>query len=229
MGGLAFWSLSMRMIAGDILQGMRNFVRHRGWPKAWKSATLALISLSAPLALQGANQAEIVAEHVGQKIGPQQIVVTLERTACLGSCPVYRITITGTGEVEYEGKDLVKVRGIRKGTVHRDAVLKIVNELLRVRIFDAASEYVVRDAITGHDDKLTLSSIVSTDGASALLQLRIGKHEKRVRLYANYPQELGAIPDLIDQTVRIEQWIGSFCERPRSPFGPRLQPGECGR
>jgi len=195
----------------------------------WKSAALALTSLLVALASYGATQAEIVAEYVRQEIDPKQLVVTLERTACLGSCPVYRIAIKGDGAVEYEGKHFVKVMGIRKGNLHTHEVLKLVNELLRVRFFDAASEYVVRDAINSYDGKLTLNSIVSTDGPSALLQMRIGKHEKRVRLYDNYPQELGAIPQLIDQTVLIEQWIGSYCERPRSSMGPHLQPGECDR
>jgi hypothetical protein len=170
-----------------------------------------------------------VAEYVRQEIDPKQVVVALERTACLGSCPVYRITITGNGEVEYEGKDLVKVVGIRKGNLRQEEVLKLVNELLRVRFFDAAGEYVVRDAIHSHDGKLTLGSIVTTDGPSAIVRMRIGKHEKRVRLYDNYPPELGAIPDLIDRAVNIEQWIGSYCERPRSPIGPQLSSGECRR
>lgn len=194
----------------------------------WKLAALAVSTLLVPLASHGATQAEIVADYVGE-IDPKQLVVTLERTACLGSCPAYRIKIRGNGEVEYEGKRFVKVMGIRKANLHPQEVLKLVNELLRVRFFDAASEYADLDTISSDGGRLTLVSIVTTDGPSALLELRIGKHEKRVRLYDNYPQELGAIPQLIDQTVLIEQWIGSDCERPRSSIGPRIQPGECGR
>lgn len=194
----------------------------------WKSAALAVTSLLAPLSLFGATQAEILAEHVGE-IDPKQLVVTLERTTCLGSCPAYRITIKGNGEVEYEGKRLVKIVGIRKGHLPGEDALKLVNELLRVRFFDAASEYADRDVIDNNGGKLTVVSIVTTDGPSALLEMKIGKHEKRVRLYDNYPKELGAIPQLIDQTVAIEQWIGSDCERPRSSIGPHVQPGGCNR
>ena len=72
-------------------------------------------------------------------------------------------------------------------------------------------------------------SILVTDRPSTYLELRIGDHAKRVRLYNNFPKELGAIPTLIDQAVRVEQWIGTDCERPRSSIGPARQAGECER
>jgi hypothetical protein len=123
----------------------------------------------------------------------------------------------------------VKVTGVRKGNLQQEEVLKIVTELLRVRFFDAAAEYEVRDAIHSYDGKLTLASTIVTDGPTTFLEMRIGEHSKRVRLYSNFPQELGAIPQLIDQIVQVEQWIGSYCERPRSSIGPHFAPGECGR
>lgn len=194
-----------------------------------KSALFLVASLFFSLAAQGATQQEIVAEYSRKEIDPRQIVITLERTACFGSCPSYRVTITGSGEVEYEGRSLVKIVGIRKGTLEKQEVLKLVDELLRAHFFDAASEYATRDMILSQDGRLTLGSTVLTDAPNTFLQVRIGKYGKRVRLYDNYPQELGAIPDRIDQAVDIEQWIGTYCERPRSSMGPPFQPGECGQ
>ena len=192
-------------------------------------SVLTLLAVTSSMASYGATQQEIVRENLGKEIDPRQIVVTLERTQCLGSCPAYRVTFNGAGEVEYEGKALVKITGVRKATLPQEDVLKIVNELLRVRIFDAASEYDVRDSISSYKGRLTLASIVVTDAPSTYLELRIGDHARRVRLYYNVPKELGAIPDLIDQLVRIEQWIGTDCERPRSPIGPVRPAGECER
>jgi hypothetical protein len=122
---------------------------------------------------------------------------------------------------------LVKIVGTRRATLPQEEVLKIVNELLRVRIFDAASEYQVQDSINSYNGRLTLASVLVSDAASTYLELRIGDHAKRVHLYYNVPKELGAIPDLIDRAVDVEQWIGTDCERPRSPIGPARPAAEC--
>lgn len=193
------------------------------------SSLSALLAVSVSMAAQAPTQQEIVKENLGKELDPGKITVTLERTQCFGSCPAYRVRLTGRGEVEYEGKALVKTAGIRNATLPREEVLKIVNELLRVRVFDAAPEYIVQDSINSYEGKLTLGSIYMTDGPSTWLELSLGGHTKRVHLYNNVPKELAAIPDLIDQAVNIEQWIGSDCERPRSPMGPALPAGACER
>jgi len=46
-----------------------------------------------------------------------ELIITLERTRCLGTCPVYKLTISGDGTVVYEGKDFVKVKGMKKSRV----------------------------------------------------------------------------------------------------------------
>jgi hypothetical protein len=190
-------------------------------------SVLTMLAASFAMPSHGETQREIVRQNIGEEIDPQQIEVVLERTACLGLCPAYRVRLTGDGEVEYEGEALVKITGVRKATLPREEILKIVNELLRVRIFDAASDYYTQDEISSDNGKLTLASIFVSDRPSTYLQLRIGDHVKRVRLYYNVPSELGAIPDLIDQVVGVEQWVGTGCERFRSPTGSVRPPREC--
>jgi hypothetical protein len=173
-------------------------------------------------AAHGESQKEIVAEFIGKDISPAQLVVTMERTMCLGSCPSYRVTITGTGDVEYEGFNCVWTRGVKRGTVPPETALGLVNSLLHVRFFDAPSEYAVLDEIGSYDGRLTLGSIASSDHQSTYLQLKLGQHEKRVLLYDHYPTELGAILAMIDKAVDIERWIGTSCERRREscPLAP---------
>jgi len=191
-------------------------------------SVLALLATSFSMPSHAETQQEIVAKNIGKELDPRQIVVTLERRQCMGSCPAYRIKIDGAGEVEYEGQALVKITGTRKTTIRQEEALHIVDELLRVRFFDAPAAYDDRrDSITSHNGRLTLGSGVITDQPSVFLGLQIGSDAKRVRLSYTAPKEVAAIADLIDQTVRIEQWIGIDCERPRSPmFGPRPA-GEC--
>lgn len=176
------------------------------------SALVAAFSLVYQQALAAPTQREIVAEHIGKRLNPSEIAISLERTPCFGSCPAYRVTIKGSGEVEYEGIRAVKVRGIRKVQLEEQAVLMIANELLRVHFFDAANEYVTRDEVFSDRGTLTIGSALTSDGSSTFVGMRIGKYDKRVQLYDNYPQELGAITNMIDEAVGIERFIGSDCE-----------------
>jgi hypothetical protein len=57
--------------------------------------------------------------------------ITLERTACLGSCPDYKITIRGNGAVRYEGHAYVSVEGIRNTSIPVSVV-----ETLRQKLRD---------------------------------------------------------------------------------------------
>ncbi len=41
----------------------------------------------------------------------KSLIITLERGACYGMCPVYSLTIYGNGKVVYKGDMFVKVAG----------------------------------------------------------------------------------------------------------------------
>ena len=56
-----------------------------------------------------------VITEITEESSKDQVVtkITLERTACFGSCPVYKVTIFNDGTVRYKSRHL----GSRKGTV----------------------------------------------------------------------------------------------------------------
>src|SRR3954469_345953 len=39
------------------------------------------------------------------------LTVSLERTACYGRCPIYKVTVLRDGTVEWQGEQFVKTRG----------------------------------------------------------------------------------------------------------------------
>jgi len=55
--------------------------------------------------------------------------ITIERIGCLGSCPDYKITISGHGTVRYEGHAYVTVEGIRETRIPPSAVQKLIHRL----------------------------------------------------------------------------------------------------
>jgi hypothetical protein len=55
--------------------------------------------------------------------------ITLERVGCVGRCPDYKVTILGSGSVQYEGRAYVRIEGIRSSTIPMSDVQKLVQEL----------------------------------------------------------------------------------------------------
>jgi hypothetical protein len=47
----------------------------------------------------------------------RSVSVTLKRTACYGTCPVYTVSIDGSGLVEYLGEFHVDIPGTQAGSV----------------------------------------------------------------------------------------------------------------
>jgi hypothetical protein len=62
-------------------------------------------------------------------------VISLERTACFGTCPVYTLTILEDGTVVYAGEEFVSVTGEQTGEIATETVA------LMVAAFDAAGYF----------------------------------------------------------------------------------------
>lgn len=130
----------------------------------------------------------------------QQTVITLQRTACFGFCPIYKLTIYGDGRVVYEGERFVKETGTRTTKISRAAVRQLVKEFKQVNYFTLSDSYT-----GGH-----------TDAPSAITSLTLGKQQKTVNHYMaapDAPETLKALEDKIDQVVNSQQWIGTDEER----------------
>ena len=44
-------------------------------------------------------------------------MITLQRTACFGACPVYTVSIYADGTVAYNGERFVEVEGTQTGSI----------------------------------------------------------------------------------------------------------------
>jgi hypothetical protein len=118
----------------------------------------------------------------------QPVMLTLERTACFGFCPIYKLTVYGNGKVVYEGKRFVKVAGTRTTTISQPAVKKLLAEFQQLQYFQLPDSYT-----GGH-----------TDAPSAITSLTMGKRQKTVNHYLaspDAPAKLTALENKIDAVV----------------------------
>ena len=57
-------------------------------------------------------------QQLERKGGEQISEITLERTACFGSCPMYKVTLRRDGTATYVGREYVERKGTYKGQVY---------------------------------------------------------------------------------------------------------------
>lgn len=123
------------------------------------------------------------------------VIITLERTACYGFCPIYTLTIHGDGTVIYEGEDYVETVGKAETVISKEKVEKLISEFDKV----------------GYDSlKDTYTERTITDAPSVITSITRNGKTRKVEHYHgdfNAPEKLTELEDRIDEIVDSEQWI----------------------
>lgn len=68
-------------------------------------------------------------------------VITLERTACFGFCPVYSFQIDSSGTVSWQGKEYVATRGSQASSITHDQFRDLIEAFEQIRFFDLKDVY----------------------------------------------------------------------------------------
>ena len=129
-------------------------------------------------------------------------VITLERTACFGSCPVYRLSVTADGAVGYEGKAHVRQLGPASGRVDARRVNALLSEIERAGYFSFANRYTPAEPACGR---------YTTDSPSALTSVQIRGRTKHIEHDYGCGAAPGALVVLerrIDEVLGSGQWTG---------------------
>lgn len=101
--------------------------------------------------------------------GDTNVVITLERTNCYGTCPAYSLHIYGNGIVQYTGKMHVAISGEQTARVPLDSVWALVDAFRDIGYFSFKDEY--RTAENG---------LTVTDLSSTITSLSVSGTTKRV-------------------------------------------------
>jgi hypothetical protein len=122
---------------------------------------------------------------------PEPVVITLERTACYGTCPDYTLRVTGDGAVTYEGRRFVRLVGKATAKISPEAVRALVAEFERMHYFDLEDKY------TGG----------ITDLPTTTTSIRIGSRFKQVVDYYGAPPALRELEARIDEVAGSKRWV----------------------
>lgn len=122
-------------------------------------------------------------------------MITLTRTVCFGFCPAYTVTITGDGQVTYQGERFVNVTGERRAIVPRADVERLL------RRFDEIGFDQLRDSYRAQ----------VTDLPTYTITLERHGRRKSVADYgglsAGMPQAVRDLQSEIDRVANTRQWV----------------------
>jgi hypothetical protein len=146
----------------------------------------------------------ITARVVFPQNAPQDLMITLERTMCFGTCPDYKLTITADGAVVFEGRRFVKQEGKAiKSSISQEKLKELMAEFDRVKFFSLEDDYT---------NNRRVCDGLRTDHPSAVTSIRINGKSKTINHYygctgPKVPKELTELEGKIDEIVNTAQWL----------------------
>jgi hypothetical protein len=169
--------------------------------------TILALSLYFSLTFSGAACATLQSQstNAGQASAaedvPPDTLITMERTACFGTCPMYKLSIYGDGRVVFEGEEYVKQKGRIESSITLDKVQKLLKEFKQIKYFDLKSQYTDKDCPQ-----------IWTDNPAAITSLRLNGKTKTVNHYYGCQgleilEKLTELEKKIDDTVDVDQWV----------------------
>ena len=168
----------------------------------FRAASMASILLAASTVVSASNNAKGLPRNPMWPPGKyklSELSITLERSECFGTCPVYSVTIRGDGSVTYRGEKYVAVAGKEKSQVPRDKVIELLDEFYARRFFDMQEVYFIGNQTRVLEDgTVEALSILSSDVPSAVLTFKINGYVKRVEWCCQAPADLDSLARKVD-------------------------------
>ncbi len=153
------------------------------------SATLALVMACGGGRGAAADSASAAADAA------RDIRIALERGACFGRCPMYRVELDGSGKVTFDGRNFVRDSGQRVDTIPADSVRALAREIEQAGYFAFEDRYPP-DAT----DHATVTTTLTFDGRTKTIVHNLGSRRA--------PAELEKLYERIDEVARTAKWIG---------------------
>ena len=141
----------------------------------------------------------------------QPLVAALQRSQCLGACPVYSVRVYADGSVIYRGDTFVRVRGGRKARL-TGAEMQALHAAFRDARF---LEIPYR------------CGQVATDAPTARLYYTDGR---KARLISNYhgckgaPVRVAELENEVDRIVGTDRWVGNTGREKSAPDVEAFEP-----
>lgn len=123
-----------------------------------------------------------------------KIAIVLERTACFGTCPAYKLTISNDGIV-FEGHAYVAAGGRHVAKVDLDALRALAEEFVAADFYSMEESYQA-----GVTDNPTYVLSISVDGYSKGVLDYVGS-------WVGMPSVISELEEKVDNLAQTRKWI----------------------
>lgn len=128
------------------------------------------------------------------EVSPAQVTISLSRGGCFGTCPGYKVSIHGNGQVDYQGGDYADVQGKHSYQISPEEVAALVERARRADLWSMSTSY--RAPIT--------------DNPTYVLTLKMGKLTHEIEDYVGrmvgMPAAVGEFENEVDRVGRTSEW-----------------------
>lgn len=121
--------------------------------------------------------------------------IALERTGCFGTCPAYRIEISGDGSVAYRGTYFSLLSGEHHDRISKEAVAQILEAFRKADYFSLRDKYVYE--VT---DNPTTTTSIAFDGKQKSVVDYVGEE-------AGMPHFVVELEETIDRLAGTGKWV----------------------
>jgi len=153
------------------------------------------------------------------------VALTLERTACHGTCPIYSVTVLEDGNVIYEGENFVSVTGKQTSEIPAETVVLMVEAFNDAGYFGWNEAYDTQTV----SDLPTVITSVSRDGITHRIERYAGDYtapitlpflEQWIDAMANTSLWTGVQPDISDISNGTDMPLVTLEREPNFGLGP---------
>lgn len=138
-----------------------------------------------------------------------EVTITLERTACLGTCPVYTLNVYGDGRIVYDGREHVEVKGRREATIAVKHIEELLNAIYWIPFFDLRNDYSSGHAVSIQNGWVFQGRLIVTDTSNTTVSVKLGDYGKSVRDSFHAPQGLKNFANKMDELADTSRWVGT--------------------
>lgn len=171
---------------------------------------LAMISCYSTLDLErlsnsssNSNQNSVLNDSIYSLINSEDCdtIITMRRTACYGTCPMFTLALLSNGKVYYNGKRFVNVFGIRDTIFNKNNLSKLMTDIEKSGFYDLRGVYNLQNC-SGYPD-----------GSTILINIKNNKNRKRVSFNTGcigYSKErviMFSLAGKIEELSGIKKWI----------------------
>ena len=115
----------------------------------------------------------------------KELIISLQRTPCYGTCPIYKMEIFSDGSAFYHGERFVDKLGDYEFTVSQETINYILKKAVEIGFFELEDIYTAN----------------ITDLTKTITFIKNCKYEKRVIDYYDAPKRLKEFESLVDGCI----------------------------